>query len=80
MKAAENMHIKGKVPKAGLIFGDSLTLEAVGTPACSGHQQVWWQSVAPQRQLATVAVILLSMPATAAMIERCDKALFFAKD
>jgi len=39
MKAAENMHIKGKVPKAGLIFGDSLTWEAVGTPACSGHPQ-----------------------------------------
>lgn len=60
--------------KTGLVFGDELTWEAVLTPLCSRQPEAWWKSVAPQRQLTTVAIILMSMPATAALIERCNKA------
>ena len=60
--------------KTGLIFGDDLAWEAVNTPSCSQNPACWWQSFAAKRCLSTIAVILLSMPATAAMVERCNKA------
>jgi len=60
--------------KTGLVFGDLLIWEAVNTSTCSRHPDRWWQSFVPNRQLSLIARILLSMPATAAMVERCNKA------
>ena len=60
--------------KSGPIFGDEVTWEAVNAESCTRNPQSWWMSFAPARQLTVVAVILLSMPATAAMVERCNKA------
>ena len=60
--------------KSGQLFGDSLIWEAVNTPSCSKNPARWWTSFAPTRALSKIACILLSMPATAAMVERCNKA------
>jgi len=60
--------------KTGLVFGDLLIWEAINTSTCSRHPDRWWQSFVSNRQLSLIARILLSMPATAAMVERCNKA------
>jgi len=60
--------------KSGPNFGDDITWEAVNTESCTRNPQSWWMSFAPARQLTVVAAILLSMPATAAIVERCNKA------
>jgi len=59
--------------KTGPVFGDDVTWEAVNTDSCSGNPQTWWLSYASQRSLGKVAVNLLSMPPTAAIVERCNK-------
>jgi len=46
----------------------------VNTNSCSTNPARWWTSFASTRTLSKIASILLSMPATAAMVERCNKA------
>jgi hypothetical protein len=60
--------------KSGQLFGDSVIWEAVNTCSCSTNPARWWTSFASTRTLSKIASILLSMPATAAMVERCNKA------
>jgi len=65
--------------KSGTVFGNDIVWEAVTTNACSQNPHLWWLSYASSSALAKVASILLTMPATAAIIERCNKAYAVVK-
>jgi len=82
MKITESEHLdRAKVlgdlaeyrSKTGALFGNDVVWEAVNADACTNNPACWWSSYASSRALTKVAVILLSMPATAAVIERCNK-------
>jgi len=60
--------------KTGAVFGDGITWEAVWSSACSLNPECWWSTFASNSHLSKSARILLSMPATSAIIERCNKA------
>jgi hypothetical protein len=59
--------------QSGPIFGDAVTWESVNTATCSRWPTSWWMSFAAGCEISKVAAILLSMPATAAIVERCNK-------
>ena len=60
--------------KTGPLFGDNLNWEAAKSSACNQNPRCWWSAFAAGSHLSKVARILLSMPATSAIIERCNKA------
>lgn len=59
--------------KTGL-FSDPLLWEAVHSESCRKSPERWWMAFAARSSLKKIAVSLLSMPATAAIVERCNKA------
>ena len=65
--------------KTGTVFGNDVVWEAAIVDPCSNSPQLWWSSFASSREIAKVAVILMNMPATAAIIERCNKAYAVTK-
>ena len=65
--------------KSGTVFGSDLVWEAALSEVCCDNPSIWWSSYASTRELSKVASILLSMPATAATIERCNKSYSLAK-
>ena len=65
--------------KTGSLFGNEIIWEAVNSQACMSSPDCWWSAFAPKSHLAKGARILLSMPATSAIIERCNKAYAMQK-
>ena len=60
--------------RSGNLFGKDFVWEAAVSGSCHDNPQLWWSSYVSSRELSKVARIVLSMPATAAVIERCNKA------
>jgi hypothetical protein len=59
--------------KTGTLYSDPLKWEAVGTSTCTNCPARWWAAFFPGSDLGSIAQSLLSMPATAALVERCNK-------
>ena len=60
--------------RSGNLFGKDFVWEAAVSGSCYDNPQLWWFSYVSSRELSKVAHIVLSMPATAAVVERCNKA------
>jgi len=65
--------------RSGVVYGRTFNWEAALTDCCIRNPRAWWQSVASTSPLSKVAVILLLMPATSAMVERRNKAYTLQK-
>ena len=65
--------------KAETLFGNEIISEAVNSTSCMQKPDCWRSTFAQKSHLTKSALILLSMPASAAIIERCNKAYAMQK-
>jgi hypothetical protein len=65
--------------KCGSVYGQNFAWEASILPPISENPAIWWQTIAAKRPMANVARNLLNMPASAAIVERCNKSYALQK-
>jgi len=66
--------------KSGVVYGEDIVWEAAkNTPEIMASPCLWWESFGKRRPLCSTAVALLNMPATAVIVERCNKSMALQK-